>query len=267
MKEADSNLKVAILGSGTSTGVPVIACECKVCTSPDKRNNRTRSSILISRGDTNILIDTSTDLRYQALKNKIKGLSAVLFTHSHADHLHGIDELRSFNFIQKKAMACYADDRTIGRIKAMFSYIFEPQDNGGGGIPRLDMNEVSAPFYVDGLEIMPVEVFHGKQLILGYRIGNVAYITDCSNIPSFSMSKLYNLDLLILGALRHRPHNTHFNIEQALEVVKRIRPQQTYFTHLSHEIDYHKASSELPDGVGLAYDGLVVETILPSKGE
>jgi len=267
MKEFDSNLKVAILGSGTSTGVPVIACECKVCTSSDKRNNRTRSSILISRGDTNILIDTSTDLRYQALKNEIRGLSAVLFTHSHADHLHGIDELRSFNFIQKRAIPCYGDDKTIGRIKAMFSYIFEPQDNGGGGVPRLDMNEVSAPFYIDGLEITPIEVFHGKELILGYRMGNMAYITDCSDIPSLSMTKLHNLDLLILGALRHRPHNTHFNIKQALEVVERLRPRHTYFTHLSHEVEYESISAELPDGVELAYDGLTVETVLPSKGE
>lgn len=262
MQDTNSKLKVTVLGSGTSTGVPVIACDCKVCTSSNKRNSRTRSSILISRADTNILIDTSTDLRYQALKNEIKSLSSVLFTHAHADHLHGIDELRSFNFIQRKVIPCYADNKTIDRIKLMFSYIFEPQDNGGGGVPRLDLNEVSVPFYVNGLEITPIEVFHGKEFVLGYRIGNMAYITDCSNIPSFSMDKLYNLDILILGALRHRPHNTHFNIEQALEVVERLRPRQTYFTHLSHEVEYESTSAELPDGVDLAYDGLVIETVL-----
>lgn len=263
MDNSPLKLKTTILGSATSTGVPVIGCDCDVCSSEDKENKRTRSSVVISFNNTNILIDTSTDLRYQALKNKISRLSAVLFTHSHADHLHGIDDLRSYNFIQKEAIPCYGDDKTIDRIKVMFSYIFEPQDNGGGGVPLLDMNRVSSPFVIDGLEITPIEVFHGKQLILGYRLGNIAYITDCSNIPSFSMSKLYNLDLLILGALRHRPHNTHFNIQQALEVVERIRPKQTYFTHLSHEIDYHKTSKELPEGVALAYDGLIIENILP----
>ncbi len=251
-------IKITILGCGTSTGVPMIGCDCKVCTSADSRNKRTRSSVVLSVGHANILIDTSTDLRQQALKNNIRHLDAVLFTHSHADHVHGIDELRSFNFIQKKSIPCYGDAETLDRIRQMFSYIFR-QHYSGGGIPRLEMNELAIPTSIAGLAITPVKVLHGNLPILAYRFADAAYITDCSRIPDDSMKKLLDLELLILGALRYNRHSTHFNIDQALAVVSELKPKQAYFTHLSHDIDFSTASSTMPEGVSLAYDGLTIE--------
>lgn len=257
MNGEEPKIRTTILGCGTSTGVPVIGCDCHVCTSEDDRNRRSRSSLLISVGSSNILIDTSTDLRYQSLKNNIKNINAVLFTHSHADHVHGIDELRSFNFIQKEAIPCYGDQKTLARIKMICSYIFN--GNYSGGIPRLSMNNISGAVEIAGLSFSPVEVMHGEAPILGYRFANAAYITDCSAIPPASMEKLNKLELLILGALRYKPHNNHFNIEEAIGVVEKLKPKRTIFTHMSHEVDFERLSSELPQGIEVAYDGMVVE--------
>lgn len=258
MAQVNSMIKVTILGSGTSTGVPAIGCDCAVCTSGDPRDKRTRSSILLTINGANILIDTSTDLRYQALKNGIKRLSAVLFTHAHADHVHGIDELRSFNFLQQEAISCHGDKETLKRIKTMFAYIFK-EYRQGGGIPRLTLKEVKGDFELGGRRFVPVEVLHGDLPILGYRVANIAYVTDCSGIGPESMEKLKNLDLFILGALRYRPHSTHFSLSEALDVVKILKPKRTLFTHMGHEISYVKTSAELPDGVELAYDGMSIE--------
>ena len=253
-----SNVKITIIGSGTSTGVPVIGCSCDICSSSDKRNKRSRSSILISINGKNILIDTSTDLRCQALKNNIKAVNAVLFTHPHADHVHGIDELRSFNFIQKETIPCYGDERTLERIRCMFSYIFDAGENTVG-IPRLEMNRIDGAFNIFGLSIVPLVVMHGDLPILGYRFANAAYITDCSRIPEETMAELEGLDFLVLGALRYTPHSKHFNIDEALAVVEEIRPKKAIFTHLSHEVDFKRTSLELPENVSLAYDGLTIE--------
>jgi len=250
---------VTILGSGTSNGVPFIGCDCAVCTSTDPRNKRTRSSILISGKEGNILVDTSTDLRFQALSNNIRRVSAVLFTHAHADHIHGIDELRSFNFIQKERIPCYGNSNTVDKITSMFSYIFEGTWKGGG-IPRLDMNTVEpGDFTVLGRTIKAVPVMHGDLQIFSYRFGSFAYVTDCSSIPPESMKMLEGLDLLILGALRFTPHYTHFTVQQALETVSILRPRRTILTHMGHEIDYEKASGELPEGVEPGYDGMRIE--------
>lgn len=259
MNNTDESIKITVLGCGTSTGVPMIACDCPVCTSRDIRNKRTRSSILISKGKKNVLIDTSTDLRYQSLKNNVRNVNAVLFTHCHADHVHGIDELRSFNFVQKESIPCYGDEHTLNRIKQMFSYIFN-KNHIGGGIPDISLNALNEEFSVEvgGTSFTPIPVIHGNMTILGYRFNNVAYITDCSEIPAPSMDKLKGLNTLILGALRHRPHNTHFNIEEALDVVEHLNPRQTFFTHLSHEVDYESTMSSLPDSVSLAYDGMTI---------
>lgn len=251
-------IKITILGCGTSTGVPMIGCDCKVCRSGDFRNNRTRASIILSLGQANILIDTSTDLRQQALKADLRHIDAVLFTHAHADHVHGIDELRSFNFIQKKPIPCYGDVCTLDRIKRMFAYIFR-QHHSGGGVPKLEMNEFSSPTSIAGLTITPIKVLHGDLPILGYRFADSAYVTDCSCIPDDSMEKLLGLDLLILGALRYKHHSTHFNIDQALAVVNELKPKKAIFTHLSHDIDFSAASSNMPQGVSFAYDGLTIE--------
>ena len=259
MNNADESIKITVLGCGTSTGVPMIACDCSVCTSRDIRNKRTRSSILISRGEKNVLVDTSTDLRHQSLENNVRNVNAVLFTHCHADHVHGIDELRSFNFVQKESIPCYGDENTLNRIKQMFSYIFK-KNHVGGGIPDISLNTLTGEETVEigGISFSPISVIHGNMPILGYRFNNVAYITDCSEIPATSMDKLQGLDILILDALRHRPHNTHFNIEEALDVVAHLKPRQTFFTHLSHEVDYESTMSTLPDGVRLAYDGMII---------
>ncbi|MEK6726818.1 MAG: GPMC system MBL fold metallohydrolase [Deltaproteobacteria bacterium] len=259
MSPLTTGTTITILGSGTSTGVPLIGCDCDVCTSTDLRNKRTRCSILISGREGNILVDTSTDLRFQALSNNINRISAVLFTHAHADHIHGIDELRSFNFIQKERIPCYGDRKTVDKITAMFSYIFE-RTWKGGGIPRLDMNSVEAgDFTVLGKTIKAVPVMHGDLQIFGYRFGPFAYVTDCSGIPPESMKELEGLDLLILGALRYSPHTTHFSVQQALEVVRSLRPRRTILTHMGHEIEYEKASRELPEGVEPGYDGMRID--------
>lgn len=258
MMMKESGIKITVLGSGTSTGVPSIGCDCDVCTSSDPRDKRTRSSILLTLDGSNVLIDTATDLRYQALKNGINRISAVFYTHAHADHVHGIDELRSFNFLQQEAIPCYGDKETLERIRTMFAYIFR-EHRCGGGIPRLTLHEVSGDFELLGNRFIPIEVLHGELPILGYRVSNMAYVTDCSEIGQVSMEKLEGLDLLILGALRYRPHSTHFSLSQALEIVKILKPKRTLFTHMGHEIGYRKTSAELPDGVELAYDGMIIE--------
>lgn len=239
--------------------MPLIGCDCAVCTSTEPRNKRTRSSILISGREGNILVDTSTDLRFQALSNNIRRISAVLFTHAHADHIHGIDELRSFNYIQKEMIPCYGDRNTVDKITSMFSYIFEGTAKGGG-IPWLGMNPVEAgDFAVIGRTIKAVPVMHGDLRIFGYRFGTFAYVTDCSSIPPESMKMLEGLDILVLGALRYSPHTTHFSVQQALEVVRTLKPRRTILTHMGHGIDYEKASRELPEGVEPGYDGMRID--------
>jgi phosphoribosyl 1,2-cyclic phosphate phosphodiesterase len=252
-------MKVRVLGCGTSTGVPVIGCQCDICRSTDPRNKRTRSSVLIETRDNNILIDTSTDLRQQALANDIKHIDAVLFTHPHADHVHGIDELRTFNMIQgEKAIPCYGDNATIERIRSMFSYIFS-ENRHGGWRPNLGLSVIDAPLRIDNINITPLEISHGNTTILGFRVENIAYLTDCSGIPESSLKNLRGLDLLILGALRHKPHPSHFTIQEAIDTAKRIAPKRTILTHLSHGIDYVKDSAPLPDNVELGYDGMEIE--------
>src|SRR3989338_326406 len=230
-------MKVTILGSGTSTGVPVIGCKCNICTSDNIKNKRTRASLLISANTKNILIDTSTDLRYQALTHKIEHIDAVLFTHPHADHIHGIDELRTFNMVQEGPIPCYGNGHTIERIKVMFDYIFSNEE-AESWRPNLTTTVIESPFSLFGTEVIPIDVFHGASSILGYRIGNAAYITDCSRLPDESLGKLRGLDVLMLGALRHKPHPTHLSISQAVGVVEVLKPGRAVLTHLSHSLDY-----------------------------
>ncbi|MFQ5330271.1 MAG: MBL fold metallo-hydrolase [Thermodesulfobacteriota bacterium] len=252
-------MKVRILGCGTSTGVPVIGCRCDICRSPDPRNKRTRSSILINTKGKNILIDTSTDLRYQALANDIRRIDAVLFTHPHADHVHGIDELRTFNMIQgEESIPCYGNTATIERIQTIFGYIFA-ENHGGGWRPNLTLSIIDAPLQIGDIKITPIEIAHGNATILGFRIDNIAYLTDCSGIPEPSLVKLAGIDFLIVGALRHKPHPSHFTVQEALDAAKMIAPGRTILTHLSHGLDYVKDSASLPANVELGYDGMEVE--------
>ena len=249
-----TSLEIIILGSGTSTGIPVVGCDCPVCRSTDPRNQRTRCSALLSYGAHNILIDTSTDLRWQALREDIRHIDAVLYTHSHADHLHGIDDLRGFNLRSKDPIPLYGSTRTLERVRDNFSYIFDDIENPGY-VPRLTLFPIEDSFQLFGLPITPIPLFHGRMQSFGYRCGPFAYLTDCNEIPETSLSLLDGLELLVLDGLRFKPHTTHFNIAQAVEIAKRIGARKTLLTHLSHEVDHPRHNPQLPDSIEFAYDG------------
>lgn len=258
--------EVTVLGSGTSTGVPLIHCRCKTCRSKNPKNHRLRASIWVKSRGKSILVDTSTDLRQQALQNKIPRIDAVLFTHPHADHIHGIDELRSFNFVQKQSIPVYANDWTRKELLTKFPYIFGtgkagPEKPEGGGIPQLVMNElVSSQETVEicGVPVTPIALQHGSKECLGYRFDRVAYVTDCSYIPETSLQRLIDLEILILDCVRLDPHPTHFNLDQALDLVSKIRPKKTFLSHLGHDFEYVEWKKKLPKGVHLAFDGMTV---------
>jgi phosphoribosyl 1,2-cyclic phosphate phosphodiesterase len=265
------SVKVTVLGSGTSHGVPMIGCDCAVCHSSDPRDRRTRPSILVELGNSSgdggafagavrsILVDTSTDLRAQALACGLRRVDGILFTHSHADHIMGLDEVRRFNVLQHTAIACFADERTLSDLRRSFAYVFSPPTAQGGGIPQLSPFQIVGPFSLGGVEIVPVPLLHGRRPILGFRLGTFAYLTDCSAIPDASWPLLDGVRVLILDALRHKPHPTHFSVSEALEVVARLAPERTYFTHICHDLSHAATCARLPGGVELAYDGLVLE--------
>lgn len=261
---------LTILGCGTSTGVPLIGCKCQVCQSENPKNARLRASAWIEAQGKSLLLDTSTDLRQQALRAKIPRVDAVLFTHPHADHIYGIDELRSFNFMQKEPIPVFANKWTAEELNTKFSYIFTPATSiEGGGIPQLQLNQfdAQAPFLdVLGLKIIPLALSHGSKECVGYRFEDVAYVTDCSYIPPSSLERMKGLAVLVLDCLRLKPHGTHFNLEQALETVEKLKPKRTYLTHLGHEFEYSEWMKKLPSGVVLAYDGLKIETSPESAG-
>ncbi|MFB0518013.1 MAG: MBL fold metallo-hydrolase [Acidobacteriota bacterium] len=248
-------MKLTFLGTGTSVGVPVIGCKCKVCRSPDQRNHRLRPSVLLELNGNNILIDTSTDLRQQALRYGINRIDAILFTHAHADHIFGLDEMRIYNSLQRSAIPCYGNRPTINSLREIFKYIFAASPDSKG-VPKITTHIVEGKFSLFGQEICPIEVYHGKSKILGYRVGSLAYITDCSRIEEDSLLLLQSLNIFILGTLRYRPHPAHLSLSQALEVVARVHSRRTYLTHLSHDFEYTKVSRELPPDIHLAYDGL-----------
>lgn len=248
-------MKVTFLGSGTSHGVPRIGCDCPVCRSADPHNRRLRPSILLSYAERNVIVDTSTDFRQQMLTHPVETLDAILFTHGHADHVHGLDDVRVFSDVQGP-IDTYADANTAADIRRTFAYVFEA-DNRINGIPKLNLHEVDGPFQLFGRTVVPVPVTHGSQTILGYRIGNFAYLTDCSAIPDASLELLGALDILVLDALRFRPHPTHFSLDESIELAGIIRAKRTFFTHMCHDLDHQTTDDMLPDDVRLAYDGLV----------
>ena len=250
-------IRVTMLGCGTSTGVPVINCPCKVCTSDNQRNRRWRPGLKLEVGPSVVLVDTPTDLREQALRFGVPRVDAVLFTHAHADHIFGLDDVRIFNFRQRMAIPCYGSDLTLQAIRRTFSYVFEYTQEGGGK-PQLDLIGIREPFRLLGMEIVPVPVWHGSLEVFGYRMGSFAYVTDCNRIPEESFELLQGVETLILDALRFRPHATHFSVAEAIAVAERIGASRTIFTHLAHEIDYGDPSM-LPAGVEFGYDGLVFQ--------
>jgi len=250
-------MKITILGSGTSTGIPMVGCHCQVCESTDLRDKRTRASILVECSGQRILVDTCTDLRRQMLREAVPQIDAVLLTHTHADHIHGIDDLRGFHFIHRRVIPCYGSPETMARVTASFAYIFEGLSSEGYS-PLMTPFTLEAPIELCGCTVQPVPIYHGSLKATGYRFDNAAYLTDCSEIPEPSLQLLQGLDLLIIDALRYSPHPNHFNIEGALQVVRQLRPRRTLLTHLTHEV-HHSDGARLPEGVEFAYDGMTIE--------
>jgi phosphoribosyl 1,2-cyclic phosphate phosphodiesterase len=254
----DLPLYITVLGSGTSTGVPTIGCECAVCTSADPRDKRLRPSILVRYAGHGILIDTTPDFRAQALRAPIERVDAILYTHAHADHILGLDDVRPFNYRQRSAIPIYAKQDTLDAIRRVFRYAFEPEP-AQTSIPRLKLHPIEdQPFDLFGLTITPLRVLHGEQEILGFRFGAAAYITDQSDIPEATKEKLRDLDVLFLDALRHKPHPTHSTVAQSLKWVEEFTPRQAFFTHICHDLGHAKTEAALPPGVHLAYDGLEI---------
>jgi phosphoribosyl 1,2-cyclic phosphate phosphodiesterase len=252
-------VSLEFLGSGTSQGVPVIACSCAICTSSDPRDARLRSSVLLRAEGRQLLIDAGPDLRAQMLRSRIRSLDAVLLTHEHMDHVGGIDELRSFNFSQGRAMDIHASEQTLAAVRHMFHYAFGAKRYPG--TPILELHQITdAVFRVADVPVTPIPVMHQHMPVLGFRIGGLAYITDAKTISQQAMDRLQDLEVLVLNALRIDPHPSHLNLEEALQLAARIGARRTYFTHISHLLGTHASiNAQLPPDVELAYDGLVVE--------
>ncbi|MFO7789364.1 MAG: MBL fold metallo-hydrolase [Bacteroidales bacterium] len=251
-------MRIRFLGTGTSVGVPLIGCQCEVCQSKDKKDKRLRTSVLIEHKGKNIVIDTGPDFRQQMLRENISRLDAVLYTHEHRDHIAGMDELRAFNFITKQAIDIYAEKNVQKALKDSFPYVFGA--NQYPGIPKINMHTISEEeFDIDGISIIPVRAMHYKLPILGFRIDNFTYITDAKYISDEEKEKIYGSRVIVLNALRQKPHISHFSLDEALELIREFAPEKAYFIHMSHNIGLHKEiEKKLPAHIHLAYDGLSI---------
>jgi phosphoribosyl 1,2-cyclic phosphate phosphodiesterase len=249
---------LTVLGSGTSMGVPTIGCDCAVCHSSDPHDRRTRPSILFEFGGKNVLIDTTPDFREQAIREGIRKIDAVVYTHAHADHILGIDDLRPLSYHREGKIPLYARPEAADFLRKMFSYIFDA-DYKFGGLARLDLKPIDGPFELFGVGIQPVPVMHGDTEIFGYRFGNAAYLTDFSTIPESSMPLLEGLDVLFLDGLRHKPHPTHSTVENSMRIGDQVKAKRVFFTHICHDLPHEETNAALPPHVRLSYDGMKLE--------
>ena len=250
---------LTVLGSGTSMGVPTIGCDCAVCHSSDPHDRRTRPSVMITYNGRNVLIDTTPDFREQALREKITHVDAVLYTHTHADHILGIDDLRPLSFYHKPGkLPLYATPHAAEFLRQMFRYIFD-EDYKFGGLPRVELLPINGPVELFGARFEPVTVIHGDTPILGFRFGSAAYLTDHSEVPRETQEKLRGLDILFLDALRYKPHPTHSTVEQSLKIVDAVKPRRAFFTHICHDLPHEETNAALPENVRLSYDGMKLE--------
>lgn len=252
-------MKITFLGTGTSQGVPVVGCNCEVCLNNDKHNKRLRASVLVEIGDTKFTIDAGPDFRYQMLRENVQDLDGILITHCHKDHIAGLDDVRAFNFLLKKNMKVYTSERDQRAIKKEFSYAFG--ENLYPGVPRFDLVTIDElPFLVKDVKVIPLKALHLKMEVIGFRIGGFAYITDTNYIPVETLAAISDCKVVVLNAVRKKPHPSHYSLDEAIKVLEFIRPEKAYITHISHLMGKHKeVSKELPDFINLAYDGLILE--------
>jgi phosphoribosyl 1,2-cyclic phosphate phosphodiesterase len=253
-------VKVTFLGTGTSQGVPVISCPCAVCTSSNNKDKRLRSSVWVEVDGVSIVIDSGPDFRYQMLRSKVDRLDAIVFTHSHKDHIAGLDDVRAYNYFQQKAMEVYATEDTQEALKREYAYIFE--NSSYPGIPQVKLNTITGekPFQINGVEIIPIKLMHYKMEVLGFRIKDFTYITDANYIAPGELEKVRGSKVIVLNALRHQQHVSHYTLTEAVDVATEIGAQQSYFTHISHQLGLHEEINKgLPSGMELAFDNLTVE--------
>jgi phosphoribosyl 1,2-cyclic phosphate phosphodiesterase len=256
MPSSNPPITVTFLGSGTSSGVPMIGCDCEVCTSNNPKDNRLRSSILVQSATTTFVIDTTPDFRYQMLRSNTKKLHAVLFTHPHKDHVAGLDDIRAYNYFQEKPMDVYANALTQETLLNDFHYAFA--EIKYPGLPRIELHTIDeTPFTIGDIAITPIKVWHMKMIVLGFRMGNFTYITDANKIDDAEKDKIKGSEIVVLNALRKEKHLSHFTLDEAVEIANELGAQQTYFTHMSHQLGLHNTiNGELPAHIQLAYDGL-----------
>ncbi len=264
MKEIFQN-RIVFLGTGTSSGIPVIGCRCPACVSADPRDKRTRTSALLQtrkQGEEDwqhLLIDSGIDLRYQLLREGAPLVRDVVYTHAHVDHFFGLDELRAIQFVTRKSIHLYASEDVENSLRIIYRHLFEKDVQQGGGILAVEVHRIERRFLAGAMELEALPIFHGRLPILGFRFGDLAYLTDCSHIPDETWHLLKGVKVLVLDMLRKRPHPTHFNLEQSIEVVEKLQPHETYFVHMTHDLVHAEIQEELPDGVWLAHDGLIVD--------
>jgi phosphoribosyl 1,2-cyclic phosphate phosphodiesterase len=256
-----TSLQLTILGSGTSMGVPTLGCHCAVCESKDPHDRRTRPSVLLSYGGRNVVIDTTPDFRYQAMRHGVDRLDAIVYTHAHADHILGLDDIRPFNLKQQGVVPIYAAADTLAMLRRTFAYIFE-EAPAGSTLPGVELHTIRGPFDLFGVRVVPIPAMHGPTAVLGFRFGRAAYLTDFSQIPAASKELLLGLDDFVLDALRYVPHPMHSNVKQSLALVKELKPKRAWFTHICHDLGHAETNAKLPENVRLSYDGLSFEVAL-----